>query len=50
MRAGLWQGGPVFAAIKNGIAPHFNIGAFGEQLQDEDIWKLVHHIRSLAKK
>jgi cbb3-type cytochrome c oxidase subunit III len=42
--------GEIFSAIKNGIAPDFNMGAFGDQLKDEDIWKVVNYVRSLAKK
>ena len=42
--------GEIFNAIKNGIAPDFSMGAFGDQLKDEDVWKVVNYIRSLAKK
>jgi len=42
--------GEIFNSIKNGIAPDFNMGAFGDQLKDEDVWKVVNYIRSLAKK
>ena len=42
--------GEIFNVIKNGVAPDFNMGAFGDQLKDEDIWKVVNYIRSLAKK
>jgi cbb3-type cytochrome c oxidase subunit III len=42
--------GEIFNSIKNGVAPDFNMGAFGDQLKDEDIWKVVNYIRSLAKK
>jgi cbb3-type cytochrome c oxidase subunit III len=41
--------GEIFNSIKNGVAPDFNMGAFGDQLKDEDIWKVVNYIRSLAK-
>ena len=37
--------GEIFNAIKNGVAPEFNMGAFGDQLKDEDIWKVVNYIR-----
>jgi len=26
------------------------MGAFGDQLKDEDVWKVVNYLRSLAKK
>jgi cbb3-type cytochrome c oxidase subunit III len=42
--------GEIFNTIKNGVAPDFNMGAFGEQLKDEDIWNVVNYVRSLAKK
>jgi cbb3-type cytochrome c oxidase subunit III len=42
--------GEIFNAIKNGIGPEFNMGAFGDQLKDEDVWKVVNYLRSLAKK
>ena len=42
--------GEIFNSIKNGIPPDLNMGAFGDQLKDEDIWKVVNYIRSLAKK
>ncbi len=41
--------GEIFNSIKNGVAPDFNMGAFGDQLKDEDIWKVVNYVRSLAK-
>jgi cbb3-type cytochrome c oxidase subunit III len=42
--------GEIFSSIKNGVAPDFNMGAFGDQLKDEDIWNVMNYIRSLAKK
>jgi cytochrome c oxidase cbb3-type subunit 3 len=42
--------GEIFNSIKNGVAPDFNMGAFKDQLKDEDIWNVVNYIRSLAKK
>ena len=42
--------GEIFSSIKNGIGPEFNMGAFGDQLKDEDVWKVVNYLRSLAKK
>jgi cbb3-type cytochrome c oxidase subunit III len=41
--------GEIFTNIKKGIGPEFNMGAFGDQLKDEDIWRVVNYIRSLAK-
>ena len=41
--------GEIFSSIKNGVAPEFSMGAFGDQLKDEDIWRVVNYIRSLAK-
>jgi mono/diheme cytochrome c family protein len=26
------------------------MGAFGDQLKDEDVWNVVNYVRSLAKK
>jgi mono/diheme cytochrome c family protein len=42
--------GEIFNTIKNGVAPDFNMGAFGDQLKDEDVWNVVNYVRSLAKK
>ena len=42
--------GGIFTTIKNGVAPAFEMGAFGDQVKDEDIWKVVNYVRSLAKK
>ena len=42
--------GEIFSTIKNGVAPDFNMGAFGDQLKDEDVWNVVNYVRSLAKK
>jgi cbb3-type cytochrome c oxidase subunit III len=42
--------GEIFTTIKNGVAPDFSMGAFGDQLKDEDIWTVVNYLRSLAKK
>jgi mono/diheme cytochrome c family protein len=41
--------GEIFSSIKNGVPPELNMGAFGDQLKDEEIWKVVNYIRSLAK-
>jgi hypothetical protein len=29
----------IFDSIKNGVAPHFNMMPFKDQLKDPDIWK-----------
>ena len=42
--------GEIFNTIKNGVPPELNMGAWGEQLKDQDIWNVVNYIRSLAKK
>ena len=42
--------GEIFNNVKNGIGPEFTMGAFGDQLKDEDVWRVVNYIRSLAKK
>ena len=42
--------GEIFNTIKNGVAPDFNMGAFGDQLKDEELWNVVNFVRSMAKK
>jgi mono/diheme cytochrome c family protein len=42
--------GEIFNTIKNGVAPDFNMGAFADQLKDEDVWHVVNYLRSLAAK
>ena len=42
--------GEIFANIKNGVAPDFNMVPFKDQLKDEEIWSLVNYLRSIAKK
>jgi mono/diheme cytochrome c family protein len=42
--------GEIFDTIKNGVPPELNMGAWGDQLKDQDIWAVVNYIRSLAKK
>jgi cbb3-type cytochrome c oxidase subunit III len=42
--------GEIFNTIKNGVAPDFNMGAFADQVKDEEIWNVVNYVRSLAKK
>jgi cbb3-type cytochrome c oxidase subunit III len=41
--------GEIFDTIKNGVPPELNMGAWGDQLKDHDIWEVVNYIRSLAK-
>lgn len=40
----------VFNNIKNGIPPDFNMGPWGDQIKDEDIWTVVSYMKSIAKK
>ncbi len=42
--------GEIFSSIKNGVPPEFNMVAFGDRVNDTDIWNTVNYIRSLAKK
>jgi cbb3-type cytochrome c oxidase subunit III len=42
--------GEIFSTIKNGVGPDFNMGKWGDQLKDEEIWNVVNYVRSLAKK
>ncbi|HVZ20434.1 MAG TPA: cytochrome c [Vicinamibacterales bacterium] len=42
--------GEIFANIKNGIGPDFNMTPFKDRLKDEEIWNVVNYVRSLAKK
>ena len=42
--------GEMFDVIKNGVPPELNMGAWGDQLKDQDIWNVVNYLRSMAKK
>ena len=42
--------GAIFANIKNGIAPDFNMIPWKDKLKDDDIWNVVNYVRSIAKK
>ena len=42
--------GQVFANIKNGVAPDFNMVPFKDTLKDEEIWNVVNYVRSIATK
>jgi mono/diheme cytochrome c family protein len=42
--------GEIFASIKTGIAPEFNMTPFKDRLKDDDIWNVVNYVRSVAKK
>jgi cbb3-type cytochrome c oxidase subunit III len=42
--------GEIFNTIKNGVPPELNMGAWGDQLKDQDIWNVVNYLRSMAKK
>jgi mono/diheme cytochrome c family protein len=40
----------VFDNVKNGISPDFNMVPFKDKLKDDDIWNVVHYLRSIQKK
>jgi mono/diheme cytochrome c family protein len=42
--------GEVFLAIRDGIAPDFQMDAFGKVMSEEDVWNVVNYIRTLAIK
>jgi cbb3-type cytochrome c oxidase subunit III len=42
--------GEIFTSIKEGVPPDFNMGAWKDQLKDEEIWNVVNYVKSLAKK
>ena len=42
--------GEIFSNVKNGVAPDFNMVPFKDTLNDDDIWRVVNYIRSLAKR
>ena len=42
--------GEIFDAIKNGVAPDFNMIPWKDMLKDPDIWNVVNYLRSIAKK
>jgi mono/diheme cytochrome c family protein len=42
--------GEIFANIKNGVAPEFNMTPFNDRLKDDEIWNVVNYLRSIAKK
>jgi cbb3-type cytochrome c oxidase subunit III len=42
--------GEVFSVIKNGVPPDLNMEPWGDRIKEEDIWKVVNYVRSLAKK
>jgi mono/diheme cytochrome c family protein len=42
--------GEIFANIKNGVAPEFNMTPFRDKLKDDEIWAVVNYLRSIAKK
>ncbi len=41
--------GSIFDAIKNGVAPDFNMIPWSNRLSDEEVWNVVNYLRSLAK-
>jgi mono/diheme cytochrome c family protein len=42
--------GEIFAAIKDGIGPKFDMKAMKGRMMDVDIWHVVNYLRSLAPK
>ena len=42
--------GEIFYVIKNGVPPDLNMGPWGDQIKDPDIWNVVNYLSSLAKK
>ncbi len=42
--------GEIFDAIKNGVAPEFNMVPWKDQLKDPEIWNVVNYLGSIAKK
>ena len=42
--------GEIFANIKDGVAPDFNMVPWKGKLTDDDIWNVVNYLRSIAKK
>ena len=42
--------GEIFDAIKNGVAPDFNMVPWKDQLKDDQMWNVVNYIRSIEKK
>ncbi|MGB7218586.1 MAG: c-type cytochrome [Vicinamibacterales bacterium] len=43
--------GEIFETIRKGVAPAFDMAAFGQQgLKEQDIWNVVNYVRTLMKK
>lgn len=42
--------GAIFRTIKAGIAPEYAMVPWDGVISDEDIWKIIHYIKSLGKK
>lgn len=40
--------GEIFVVIRDGIGPDFHMDAFARLMPDEDIWRVVHYMRSLV--
>lgn len=40
--------GNIFDAIKNGVAPNFDMIPWSNRLSDDEIWNVVNYLRSLA--
>ena len=41
--------GEIFTVIKSGVPPEFAMEAWGDRINDADIWNLVNYVRTLAK-
>ena len=42
--------GEIFTVIKSGVAPDLAMEAWGDRIGDQDIWNLVHYLRTLGLK
>jgi hypothetical protein len=40
--------GEVFAAIRDGVGPKFDMKGFRSKLTPQEMWNLVNYVRSLA--
>lgn len=41
--------GNIFDAIKNGVAPNFDMIPWSSRLSDDEIWNVVNYLRSLGE-
>ena len=42
--------GEVYATIRDGVGPKFDMAAWGERVKETDIWNVINYIHSLAPK